>query len=62
MHESASDKMASVWPRLYTSLMDRLRKLKVKDKHAASILKYLTQLDVENPISPGMFAIMKVIC
>jgi len=56
MHQSASDKMASVWPRLHLTVMERMRKLKVKDKHLHSLLERLLQMDVENPLSAGKFA------
>jgi len=54
--------MASVWPRLWSSVHGRLLKIKVKDRHTASMLKYLTDSDMENPVSPGMFVDNKNNC
>jgi hypothetical protein len=52
MQPDAADKLAVVWPRLYTSLLEKLRQLKVSDKQLNKLVKIL-QADVENPKPAG---------
>jgi len=53
MHPGAADKMASVWPRLYVGIMQKLKKMKLKDKHLTKLLDYIQDLD--NPLTAGRF-------
>jgi len=52
LYEASADKLASVWPVLYIKLRDKIRSLKLKDKHLLNMLS-LIQDNVENRNTPG---------
>jgi len=52
MQPQAADKMPAVWPHLYCSLLQKVRSVRVKDKHVLDMLVCVED-DVENPKSQG---------
>jgi len=52
LQESAAEKMSLMWPQLYVALMDKIRNLKVRDKHLKEMVDSV-KFDAENPTPTG---------